>query len=116
MDLILDPILGLDLDLILDPILSDLQIHWALATGPSLLTVDRGAKCRLRILESKKSSIIVMDGTSLTLEPIELQKTTTTQNDRNYLRISNFYSKIVFALHGQSAAQGHIVLGPGLLF
>ena len=87
---------------------------------PSLQTVDRGAKHRSRILESEKSNKIVMDGTSLTLEPIELQKTTTTQNDRNYLRISNFYSKIVFALHGQSAAQftaaqGHIVLGLGLL-
>ena len=90
------------------------------ALCPSLQTVDRGAKRRSRILESEKSNKIVMDGTSLTLEPIELQKTTTTQNDRNYLRISNFYSKIVFALHGQSAAQftaaqGHIVLGPGLL-
>ena len=80
----------------------------------------RGANRRSRILESEKTNKIVMDGTSLTFEPIKLQKTETTQNDRNFIRISNFSSKNVFAPHGQSAApftaaQGHIVLGLGLL-
>ena len=61
-----------------------------------------------------------MDGHFVTQEPIKLQKTKTTQNYRNFIGISNFSSKNVFAPHGQSAApftaaQGHIVLGLGLL-
>ena len=92
------------------------------ALCPSLLTDDRGAKHRSRNMESEKSNILVMDGHFVTREPIKLQKTETetTQNDRNFIRISNFSSKNVFAPHGQSAApftaaQGHIVLGLGLL-
>ena len=90
------------------------------ALCPSLLTNDRGAKHRSRNMESEKSNILVMDGHFVTREPIKLQKTETTQNDRNFIRISNFSSKNVFAPHGQSAApftaaQGHIVLDLGLL-
>ena len=90
-------------------------INSTLARAKTCPTAFRGANCRLRNMESEKSNILVMDGHFVTREPIKVQKTETTQNDPNFIGISNFSSKNFFASHGQSAAQGHIVLGLGLL-
>ena len=59
-----------------------------LATDPSLLTVDGAADRRSKAVFKAISKWTYAH--FVTFEPLWLQMTTIAQNDRNYLRISNF--------------------------